>query len=107
MTANPADLAPDLTLLVLAKLDAQESLISDLLGMMAALDPTSLGELRDHAFRQVATADRVGQPTAEAFHYGVVLRERARMLECAVARAGSPWTGTPLVDLAQERAARR
>jgi hypothetical protein len=103
VTTEPDDIDPDLTLLVLANLDALESLVSDLLGMMVALDPASLGELRDHAFRQVALADRIGAPTAEAFHYGAVLRNRARLLEVVVARAGSPWKGTPVIDLAEVR----
>ena len=91
---------------LMAKVDALESLTSDLLAMMAAIDPASLSELRDHAFRQVALVDRVGRPTPEAEHYGAVIQKRAQMLESVVARAGSPWTGTPLIDLAAARAAR-
>lgn len=105
MTPEP-DAELDLTAHVLAKLDTLESLVSDLLGMMVALDRQSMGELRDHAFRQVALVDRVGRSTPEAVHYGAVLQDRARLLEHVLARAGSPWTGTPLIDLAKARAAR-
>jgi len=92
---------------LMAKVDASESLVSDLLGMMVAIDPTSMAELRDHAFRQVSMVERVGRPTPEAEHYGAVLQKRAQMLEVVVERGGSPWKGTPLIDLAQVRAARR
>ena len=91
---------------LMAKVDASESLVSDLLGMMVALDPRSMAELRDHAFRQVALVERLGRPTPEAMHYGAVLQKRAQMLEVVVARAGSPWTGTPLIDLADVRSSR-
>ena len=93
--------------LLMAKVDASESLVSDLLGMMVAIDPTSMAELRDHAFRQVSMVERVGRPTPEAEHYGAVLQKRAQMLEVVVARAGSSWKGTPLIDLAEARSAKR
>ena len=108
MTGETSELE-DPVALVFAELDCLKSLVSDLLGMMVAVDPGSMAEMRDAAFRQVALADRVvgpGNATPEAVHYRLVIRTRAQMLECVVARAGSPWVGTPLINLAEVRAAK-
>ena len=85
---------------------ACQGLTSDLLGMMVALDPASMASLRDDAFRRLSAVHRLG-PTYEAADYlEGFYRIRAEMLEVVLGRAGRPWLGTPLIDLAEERAAR-
>lgn len=85
---------------------ACQSLTSDLLGICVALDAASMARLRDDAFRRLSGVHRLGPTYEEADQLEGFYRIRAQMLEVVLARAGRPWTGTPLIDLAAERAAR-
>jgi len=100
------DEVSDLFSTIMGKMDAQESLISDLIGIMVELDPHSMGRLRDSAFRSLAHLHRIADRAPHADHWELFWRTRARMLEVPLQRAGHPYEPVPVVDLAAYRTAR-
>ncbi|QTC90434.1 hypothetical protein [Brevundimonas goettingensis] len=103
MTNAPSDLSPDeieacLTQLV-RTVQAQSTLIQDLVQVAVALDPAAMEPLRDQAAKEHARAceERWTAPDADEREY--LFRTRFLAYDLALARAGSFYKPCEVVSL--------